>query len=535
MSFLLPIIIILTAAVIFIIIICYKVARVDQALIITGGSKPKIIRSGGGFVWPIIRKHSYFDLCIKTIVAEGDIIKTKTGVPVVINWTAQIRPNADNFEELRIAATSFLERTNADVSRDIKYTLDGGVREVVSDMSPEAVLREKEEFSKRVRDSVVEEMHNLGFLLVSLNIQEVTDEQGYYDNLAAPDREGRRREAENITADANLAIRERKASTEQAARQAELASVLSIAERTRDMEVQAAEYRAETDRAKADADIAGELQATQRQKDLAVKQGDVAAERQVQFNRAAIEEKKVVATRAEANKVQIEINASAQAEKAKIDADARAAVIQKEAAGKAEADKTAAEGRAEATRREAVGEADAIKATADADAQRISQTGKAEADIIQAKGLAEANAIKAKGLAEADAERALAEARAAHEGVNLKVTLAEIQRDTEVQVSSNFATAMASVGEKAQFIDFGGGSNSNDSDVLTRVLGNIPGLVKKLNAANSALNDEPFNRTINELVNALISPFSALNKEAKGIGEDAVENEAEDPGQDIIQ
>ena len=519
----LPIILLLVAAIVFA-ITCYKVARVDQALIITGGKAPKIIRSGGGFVWPIIRKHSYFDLCIKTIVAEGDIIKTKTGVPVLINWTAQIRPNADNSEELRIAATSFLERSNADVSRDIKYTLDGGVREVVSDMTPESVLREKEEFSKRVRNSVVEEMHNLGFLLVSLNIQEVTDEQGYYDNLAAPDREGRRREAENITADANLAIRERKASTEQAARQAELASDLSIAERTRDMQVQAAEYRAETDRAKADADIAGELRATERQKDLAIKQGDVAAERQVQHNRAAIEEKKVIATQAEAAKVQIEINAAAQAEKAKIEADARAAVLQKEAAGKAGADKTSAEGTAEATRREALGEADAVKATAEADAQRIAQTGKAEADIIAAKGLAEADAIKAKGLAEADAERALAEARAAHDGVNLKVTLAEIQRDTEVQVSSNFATAMAHVGEKAQFIDLGSGSRADGSDVLTRVMGNIPGLVKQLNVANSALNNEPFNRTINELVNALVSPRGAPDNEIKVLDEDAVNN-----------
>lgn len=507
----------------------YKVARIDQALIITGAKHPKIIRSGGGIVWPIIRKFTFFDLCIRTIVAEGDIIKTTTGVPIVVNWTAQIRPNADEEEELRIAATSFLERKDEEISRDIKFTLDGGVREVVAAMGPEAVLREKEEFSKRVRTSVAEEMRGLGFLLVSLNIQDVTDKQGYYDDLAARDREGRRREAANIRAEAEQAIREKKAEAEQAARQTELQSELAIAERTRDMEVQAAAYKEETDRAKANADIAGKLQETERQRDLIAKQGQAEVERQEQANLAATKEKAVIATRAEAEKQRLIIESEASAEQAKIDAEAQAAVVQKTAEGRAKAAKAEAEGKAEAVKLEAAAGAEAIKLEAVAEAERVQKTGSAEAGVISQKGLAEAEAIKAKGLAEAEAERALAEARAGNDKVNFDLAKLEIERDTRIQIATSVATVMASIGEKAHFIDMGG-SKDESGDVLTNVLGRVPELMKKLDVQNMALNGKPATDTINELVSSVVAPLGVLNKETRVVSPGATDtaHDAED-------
>jgi len=527
-SYVLPIIIIL--GIIIFVLSRYKVARVDQVLIVTGGKSPRIVRSGGGIVWPIIRKHSFFDLCIRTIVASDDVIKTKTGVPVVVSWTAQIRPDSENADRLRVAATSFLERNDEQIRRDIKYTLDGSVREVVADMTPEAVMREKEEFSKRVRNSVNEEMHNLGFLLVSLNIQDVTDKEDYYNNLAAGDREERRREAENITAAAEQSIREKRAAANQAATEAELNSEVAIASRTRDTEVKKAEFQVETDRARADAEIAGQLREAERQKELATNTGQIKVEQQVQEALAAEKRKEVVRIDAEADKVQIEINAGAQAEKAKIDADAKAAVLQKEAAGQAEADKTAAEGKAEATRREAYGEADAVKAKADAEAQRITQTGTAEANIIEAKGRAEAEAIKARGLAEAEAESAKADALAKNEGVNLQVALAEIYKSMQVEVSTNVGKVMAGVGEKTTIYDFGGDNKqSGATSALTNYIGDFPRILKEAGLVNTALHGESFNDTLKAFLSSVFEPMGALNKETKIISEGAIQNGLERP------
>ncbi|MCL1913200.1 MAG: hypothetical protein FWG10_04835 [Eubacteriaceae bacterium] len=54
---------------------------------------------------------------------------------------------------------------------------------------------------------------------------------------------------------------------------------------------------------------------------------------------------------------------------------------------------------------------------------------------------------------------------------------------------------MANLGEKAQFIDLGGG-RGDEADVMTKVLGRIPELMKKLDVENKALNGQPITDTI---------------------------------------
>lgn len=77
-------VVVLVALIIFLLSI-YKVADVDKALIITGGKEPVIKVSGGSFVIPIFRKASYFDLCMLTVPADGDEIKTKTAIPIIVD------------------------------------------------------------------------------------------------------------------------------------------------------------------------------------------------------------------------------------------------------------------------------------------------------------------------------------------------------------------------------------------------------------------------------------------------------------------
>ena len=494
---LMPVIIVAAVLLFFLLMLfvsCYKVAPVDKALIITGGRKPRVKVGGGGLVLPIIRRHVFFDLCMITVEAAGDEIKTTTGVPIIVNWTAQIRPDSEHVEQLLIAARSFLERGSQAITNDIKLTLDGGVREVVAGLTPEQVLREKDAFSNKIRNSVAEEMTNMGFMLVSLNIQDVIDHNGYFDNLAADDMEAKRQSAAMVTATAEQAIRQRLAEADKLARETELLSELAVAKRQRDNAVSMAEMKSETDKAQADANIAGQLQTTVRQRELAEQEGQVEVARQIQANLAAQKKKEVIATEAEAAKRRLEI-----------EADAQAAVVEKEAAARAQAAKT-----------DAVGEADALRARAEAQAAQISLTGSAEANIIRQKGDAEAEAIKAKMLAEAEGEKLLAEARAANDGVNFKVAIAEIQAEAQIKIATATAEIMASIGSNARFVHFGGGNASGkEGNVLFDTLLSVPALIEKLNTANQAVNPdgEAFNQTLNKLVTSFVEPLGVLNKQ----------------------
>lgn len=457
--------------------------------------EPKVRIAGASIVVPLLQRARTFDVCVEKAGQSNDTMKTVSGVEIDIDWVISFAPDSSSVETLLPAIRQFLDKDKNEIEEIIKSVVAGGVRAVISTMTPQQVMVGKDTLDEAVQNNISDQMADLGYK-VQLYIQEVRDskESTYYVDLAAEDRETTRQNAANITANADRAIRQKKAETEREAKQAEIDSELSIAERGRDASLKKAEYKIEVDTAEANAEAAKGIQAAEREKDLETKRGEVEVVRKEQENAAAMKAQEVEKTRAETEKKKQIIGAEAEAEKQKIQAEATAAVK-----------KTEAEGEANAVKERAAGEADATKTRAAAEAEKIRATGQADADAIAAKGKAEAEAIKAKGLAEAEAEMKKAEARAANDKVNFEIQKLEIETQAQVQIATNVATAMANIGEKATFYDFSGkGAGSEASgDLLTKVMGNIPMLFKKANLESSALNGEGFNETLSSLVEAV--------------------------------
>ncbi len=511
----------------------YKVADVDKALIITGGKKPIIKVSGGAFVIPIFRKASYFDLCMLTVPADSDEIKTSTAVPVVCDWTAQIRPCASNLEKLRIAIISFKERGNQGIIDDVRLTLMGAVRDVVAAMTPEQILRDKEEFKKRIQTGVSDELDNMGLELISLNIQDITDNNGYFDNIAAIDAADKRQQADIKKAEVDKITRQKQAeaakdaeiSEAEAKQEAEIARMnaeQTEKEKRKETDMKLAQFKTETDTANANAEIAKELQATIRQKEVEERKGAVEITRQEQANLAAQKEREVKITCAEAEKETMRVKAEAGANVMAIEADAKIHVAEKEA----EAARKEAQGRADVATTEAeahvkvaTNEAEAVKKTAEAAASKSRAEGQAEADVIKAKALAEADGIKAKKIAEAEGERAIAEARASNEKVNFEIEKLKIQMDASIKIATAQAEIMANIGQNAEFVNIGGGSlpgasGSGTGNVLIDTLSQIPALMKVLNAENTALNGRNVTDEVADISKSIGAGLEALKSDS---------------------
>ena len=512
MEFLIPIGICVAVVAIVIVFLCsiYKVASIDKALIITGGKEPKIKVSGGSFVIPIFRKAQTFDLCMLTVKADRDEIRTVTSVPIVTDWTAQIRPDTSDMNNLRKAIMSFKERGQDGIIQDVKLTLTGAVRDIVASMTPEAVLRDKAEFAQKVKDTVQDEMSNMGMELVSLNIQDISDNNHYYDNIAALDMEEKRLAAENKKAEIDRDVRTKQAEAEKIASQNELDSELAISEKQRDNNLKMAVFKAETDKANADAAIAGELQSTIRQQEIAEQMGRVEVVRQEQANLAALKKKEVIVTEARAEKEKSQIHAEAEANIRKVQADAQVQVAEKEAT----AVKIQAEAAAEKTKKEGQAIADVQKQKGIAEAEVVRQKGLADAEIARQKGLAEAEAEKAKLLAQAEGERALADARASNEKVNFEIERMKIEANAKIEIATKTAQIMANLGQNAEFVNIGGGGTAGalgkTGNVLLDTLSGIPELMKVLNAENQALNGKGINEEIHDLVDSAVSPAKGL-------------------------
>lgn len=542
-------------AVIAFLMAIYKVADVDKALIITGGKEPIIKVSGGAFVIPIFRKASYFDLCMLTVSADSDEIKTSTAVPVVCDWTAQIRPCVSDSGKLRTAIISFKERGNEGIIDDVKLTLMGAVRDVVAAMTPEQILRDKEEFKRQIQSGVSDELDNMGLELVSLNIQDITDNNEYFNNIAAIDAAEKKQAADIKRADVDritrqkqaIAMKEAEIAEAEAKQEAEIARMnaeQTEKEKRKETDMKLAQFKTETDTANANAEIAKELQATIRQKEVEERKGAVEITRQEQANLAAQKEREVMITRAEAEKETKRVNAEAEAHVKAIEADAKIQVAEREAnaarkAAQGEADvattkaearvkvatndaeavKKAAEAEAAKTRAEGEAEAAVEKAKAIAHAEGIKAQKLAEAEGVKAQRLAEAEGVKAALLAQAEGERELAAARASNEKVNFEIEKLKIQTEAQIKIAIAQAEIMANIGQNAEFINIGGGSMPNGlgsgstGNVLLDTLAQLPMLMKVLNTENEALNGRPVTEEVRDLSKALGAGLSALKKD----------------------
>lgn len=471
----------------------YKIADANQALVITGGKgEPKILVGGGAFV-PPFRTGKFFDLGLKTVSSTNEATHTNTMIPVIVEWTAQLRADTskeDTGELNQSLRNAILGFTNyhGNIADSLQQTLEGEVRAAIATMTPEDLVRNKAGFTEQVDTKVRDSMAELGFKLVSLNIGKITDPNGYYDNLAARDREEKRREAEILVADADRGIAVKRAEADEASKGAEQKRDLAIAEQNRDLALRKAAIKVETDTAEANAEVAGQLQKELRNQELAEREGQVAVVREEQAQAAATARRQVEVTQAETAKQKKEIEASADARQAEINAQAAAAVVKAQAIGAADAAKATAQG-----------EADAIGLTTRAKADQIRETGQAEADAAEAKGKADASAILARGSAEAEAQRLMAEALAANEGANLRVTLAEIESKTRITVATQVGQVMADFGQNAKIIDLGGGT-SEGGTLFERALGGIPKLLAQLDVQSDALQGSSFGDSLGALL-----------------------------------
>lgn len=531
MSMLFPIIggVVAVLVVLALLFAMIKTADGNEALVVSGvgatdkSSNPTIKRAGGRVVIPFIQKAKYFDLCVRTAKVEGDVTKTITGVPVRIDWAIAYSPDTSSNESLQRAVCKFLDKKDDELRRVILDVVSGGVRAVIAKMTPEEVMNGKDTLDDQVKTSIAAQMKNLGFdVILSIHEVEDADSSTYYKDLAAKDRETKRREAANITAENDQQIRETKAETDRLAQEKELDAQVAVAERQRDTDVKKAQFKAETAREQAKSEMAGALEQEIINRQLEENKGAVAVMQAEQANRAALKQQEVEVTKAETTKRTTVINAEAEAERKKAEAageaeakkvtaagEAEAAAVRKtrEATANAEARKTEADGTATARKTEAVAEAEAIKVQADANAAATKMQGEAEAAAIAAKGKAEAEAIEAKGTAEAKAARELSDAQAANDKVNFELKKIEIEQNTRVQVATNIATVMAEVGKNAKFYDLGGGAKQVGGDLLTGVLGRIPEIFAKANMENQALNDEGIVDTVKKIVASIADPI----------------------------
>jgi len=237
---------------------------------LTDGSKVgyRVIKGGRGFRIPILERVSRLDLTTIPIDLTVKNAYSRGGIPLTVRAIANVKI-ASNEIELNNAVERLLGKPPEEIQQIAKETLEGNLRGVVSQLTPEEVNEDRLKFAKNLIEEADADMSALGLQLDTLKIQSVEDDRGYLDAI------GRQQTAQIISM-AEIV----EAKNMEAARLAQAAADQSIIEAENAVRVKKAQLSAKAEAEEAKVSVAARLAETIAQQEVATQEITLEEKRQ---------------------------------------------------------------------------------------------------------------------------------------------------------------------------------------------------------------------------------------------------------------
>ncbi len=157
----------------------------------TGSRGYRIIKGGRGWRIPLIETVDRLDLTNMIIEVNVSGAYSKGGIPLNVQGVANVKidglePNLGN------AVERLLQKPREEIIQMAKDVLEGNLRGVLSQLTPEQVNEDKIMFAQKLLEEADHDLSRLGLKLDTMKIQNVHDDRGYLDSI------GRKSSAEII-------------------------------------------------------------------------------------------------------------------------------------------------------------------------------------------------------------------------------------------------------------------------------------------------------------------------------------------------
>jgi flotillin len=202
-------------------------------------------------------------------------------IPLRIHAIANVKIHATE-PYIGNAVERFLGRSISEIKTVAQQTLEGALREVLAQLTPEEVNEDRLKFAQNLIEAAEDDLNKLGLQLDTLKIQSVFDDTGYLDSLGRPRIAQVLRDAQNSENEAQREITRAEAQSRQRAEVAQAAAETAIVEQQNALR----RIRAE---------LEGEAQSVELEADAASKTARAEAEADLQKIRAALEQKRLQA------------------------------------------------------------------------------------------------------------------------------------------------------------------------------------------------------------------------------------------------
>jgi flotillin len=175
----------------------------------------KVIHGGRAFRIPLLETVSKMDVRLFGVEVGVANAFSRGGIPLTVHAIANVKINT-----LRTHVTQAVERflgmPQSQVQQVAKQTLEGVLREVLSQLTPEEVNEDRLKFAETLMRNAKDDFDKLGLELDVLKVQHVADDQKYLANLGRAqianmirDAQNAENEAEQVVAQAQALARQR--------------------------------------------------------------------------------------------------------------------------------------------------------------------------------------------------------------------------------------------------------------------------------------------------------------------------------------
>ncbi len=261
------------------------IARPNEALIFSGKTYQRadgttqgynVVRQGRrALKIPFLERIDRIEMTIIPVDVVVQNAYSRGNIPLQIHAIANVKIHSDD-ELIGNAIERFLGKPIAEIQLVAQQTLEGALREVLAQLTPEEINEDRLKFAEKLIHAAEDDLDKLGLQLDTLKIQNVSDETGYLDSLGRPAIAQALRDAENAE---NQAMQEITQSQAEAGRRAEVAKASA----------HMATQQKQNELRRVKAQLEGEAQAVEREAEAAAKTARAAAELDLQGIRAQLE------------------------------------------------------------------------------------------------------------------------------------------------------------------------------------------------------------------------------------------------------
>ncbi len=274
-----------------------------------------VVLAGTHFRLPFLQAVNRMDLRVIPIELNLAKVLSNGGIPLDVHAIANVKISSDP-RYVYNAVERFLNLPRESIWQTAKQTLEGSLRDVISQLTPEQVNQDRIEFANQLLEVSNQIFSKLGLHLDTLKIQRVEDEAKYLINLGRAQIANAVRDAENAENQANQEILQEEAGARQLAEVAAKEAEIGVVQRRNQLRQLVGQ-------------LEGNAQAIEREAVAAAEQARAEAEQELQSLRKELEQRRLFA--------EVILPAEAQRQAALLLAEGDAALRREQGAAAAEA------------------------------------------------------------------------------------------------------------------------------------------------------------------------------------------------------